>query len=106
MNLKLVRNRRENMETAKPVKTQKNKIDLEFGNYSNLGIHENKKNIFVSLYNEQSKELYLFDEKLFPVYNFPKKISGNAVTKLSKNNFYYSFLEDNNSVSFNLVSIQ
>ena len=83
--------------TNNSIKTQKNKIDLEFGNYTNLGIHENKKNIFISLYNEQSEELYLFDEKLFPVYNFPKKISGNAMTKLSKNNFYYSFLEDNNS---------
>jgi hypothetical protein len=88
------------------IKTRKNKIDLEFGNYSNLGMLENKKNIFISLYNEQSKELYLFDEKLFPVPNFPKKITGNAVTKLSKNNFYYSFLEDNNSVSLNSVSIQ
>ena len=92
--------------TNNSIKTQKNEIDLEFGKYSNLGIHENKKNIFVSLYNEQSKELYLFDEKLFPVSNFPKKISGNAVTKLSKNNFYYSFLGDNNSVSLNSVSIQ
>jgi hypothetical protein len=92
--------------TNNSIKTQKNKIDLEFGKYSNLGIHENKKNIFISLYNEQSKKLYLFDEKLFPVSNFPKKISGNAVTKLSKNNFYYSYLEDNNSVSLNSVSIQ
>ncbi len=92
--------------TNNSIKTQKNKIDLEFGKYTNLGIHENKKNIFISLYNEQSKELYLFDEKLFPVSNFPKKISGNAVTKLSENNFYYSFLEDNNSVSLNSVSIQ
>ena len=78
--------------TNNSIKTQKNEIDLEFGKYSNLGIHENKKNIFVSLYNEQSKELYLFDEKLFPVSNFPKKISGNAVTKLSKNNFLLFFL--------------
>ena len=31
------------------IKTRKNKIDLEFGNYSNLGMHENKKNIFISL---------------------------------------------------------
>ena len=92
--------------TNNSIKTQKNKIDLEFGKYSNLGIHKNKKNIFISLYNEQSKKLYLFDEKLFPVSNFPKKISGNAVTKLSKNNFYYSYLEDNNSVSLNSVSIQ
>ena len=92
--------------TNNSIKTQKNKIDLEFGNYSDLSLHKNKKNIFISLNNEQSKELYLFDEKLFPVSNFPKKISGNAVTKLSKNNFYYSFLEDNNSVSFNSVSIQ
>ena len=92
--------------TNNSIKTQKNEIDLEFGKYSNLRIHENKKNIFVSLYNEQSKELYLFDEKLFPVSNFPKKISSNAVTKLSKNNFYYSFLGDNNSVSLNSVSIQ
>ena len=92
--------------TNNSIKTQKNKIDLEFGKYSNLGIHKNKKNLFISLYNEQSKKLYLFDEKLFPVSNFPKKISGNAVTKLSKNNFYYSFLEDSNSVSLNSVSIQ
>ena len=92
--------------TNNSIKTQKNKIDLEFGKYSSLSIHENKKNIFISLYNEQSKELYLFDKKLFLVSNFPKKISGNAVTKLSKNNFYYSFLEDNNSVSLNSVSIQ
>jgi len=92
--------------TNNSIKTQKNKIDLEFGNYSNLDIHENKENIFISLYNEQSKELYLFNKKLFPVSNFPKKISGNAATKLSKNNFYYSFLEDNNSVSLNSVSIQ
>ena len=92
--------------TNNSIKTQKNEIDLEFGKYSNLGIHKNKKNIFISLYNEQSKKLYLFDEKLFPVSNFPKKISGNAVTKLSKNNFYYSYLEDNNSVSLNSVSIQ
>ena len=88
------------------IKTQKNKIDLEFGKYSNLVLYDDKKNIFISLYNEQSKKLYLFDEKLFPVSNFPKSISSNAVTKFSKNNFYYSFLEDNNSVSLNSVSIQ
>ena len=88
------------------IKTQKNKIDLEFGKYSDLSLHENKKNIFISLYNEQSKKLYIFDEKLIPISNFPKTISSNAVTKLSKNNFYYSFIEDNNSVSLNSVSIQ
>ena len=83
----------------------KNIICGIFGNLACL-VNPNKKNIFISLYNEQSKKLYLFDEKLFPVSNFPKKISGNAVTKFSKNNFYYSFLEDNNSVSLNFVSIQ
>ncbi len=88
------------------IKTQKNKIDLEFGKYSDLSLYENKKNIFISLYNEQSKKLYMFDEKLIPISNFPKTISSNAVIKLSKNNFYYSFLEDNNSVSLNSVSIQ
>ena len=88
------------------IKTQKNKIDLEFGKYSDLSLHKNKKNIFISLYNEQSKKLYIFDEKLIPISNFPKIISSNAVTKLSKNNFYYSFLEDNNSVSLNSVAIQ
>ena len=88
------------------IKTQKNKIDLEFGKYSDLSLHENKKNIFISFYNEQSKKLYIFDEKLIPISNFPKTISSNAVTKLSKNNFYYSFIEDNNSVSLNSVSIQ
>ena len=88
------------------IKTPKNKIDLEFGKYSDLILHENKKNIFICVYNEQSKKLYIFDEKLIPISNFPKTISSNAVTKLSKNNFYYSFLEDNNSVSLNSVSIQ
>ena len=88
------------------IKTQKNKIDLEFGKYSDLSLHENKKNIFISFYNEQSKKLYIFDEKLIPISNFPKTISSNAVTKLSKNNFYYSFIEDNNSVSLNSVSTQ
>tara|TARA_S200000501_G_scaffold259650_1_gene243549 strand:+ start:2942 stop:4825 length:1884 start_codon:yes stop_codon:yes gene_type:complete len=88
------------------IKTQKNKIDLEFGKYSDLSLHENKKNIFISLYNEQSKKLYMFDKKLILISNFPKTINSNAVTKLSKNNFYYSFLEDNNSVSLNSVSIQ
>ena len=48
----------------------------------------------------------MFDKKLTPISNFPKIISSNAVTKLSKNNFYYSFLEDNNSVSLNSVAIQ
>ena len=88
------------------IKTQKNKIDLEFGKYSDISLHENEKNIFISLYNEQSKKLYMFDKKLTPISNFPKIISSNAVTKLSKNNFYYSFLEDNNSVSLNSVAIQ
>ena len=88
------------------IKTQKNKIDLEFGKYSGLSLHENEKNIFISFYNEQSKKLYMFDKKLTPISNFPKIISSNAVTKLSKNNFYYSFLEDNNSVSLNSVAIQ
>ena len=88
------------------IKTQKNKIDLEFGKYSNLSLHENKKNIFISLYNEQSRKLYLFNEKLIPITNFPKTISSNAEIKLYNNNFYYSFLEENNSVSLNSISIQ
>ena len=88
------------------IKTQKNKIDLEFGKYSNLNLHENKKNIFISLYNEQSRKLYLFNEKLIPITNFPKTISSNAEIKLYNNNFYYSFLEENNSVSLNSISIQ
>ena len=88
------------------IKTQKNNIDLEFGKYSNLSLHENKKNIFISLYNEQSRKLYLFNEKLIPITNFPKTISSNAEIKLYNNNFYYSFLEENNSVSLNSISIQ
>ena len=92
--------------TNNSIKTQKNKIDLEFGKYSNLGYMKIKKIYSLVSTMNNLKKLYLFDEKLFPVSNFPKKISGNAVTKLSKNNFYYSFLEDNNSVSLNSVSIQ
>ena len=88
------------------INTQKNKIDLEFGKYSNLSLHENKKNTFISIYNEQSKKLYLFDDKLIPISNFPKTVSSNAEIKLYNNNFYYSFLEENNSVSLNSVSIQ
>jgi hypothetical protein len=88
------------------INTQKNKIDLEFGKYSNLSLHENKKNTFISIYNEQSKKLYIFDDKLIPISNFPKTVSSNAEIKLYNNNFYYSFLEENNSVSLNSVSIQ
>jgi hypothetical protein len=88
------------------INTQKNKIDLEFGKYSNLSLYENKKNTFISIYNEQSKKLYIFDDKLIPISNFPKTVSSNAEIKLYNNNFYYSFLEENNSVSLNSVSIQ
>ena len=87
------------------VSVEEKKIELKFGNYNKLQIHKNGYTNFLSIYDSQKNEVYLFNDKLDIIDGFPKKCLEHSRFGIKKNIIEFAYKADEKTIIFTKKTI-
>jgi len=87
------------------VSIKEKKIELKFGNYNKLQIHKNDYTNFLSIYDSQKNEVYLFNDKLDIIDGFPKKCLEHSRFGIKKNIIEFAYKADEKTIIFTKKTI-
>ena len=80
--------------------TDKNKYELNFGEYKYLRIYNNNTTNLISLFDSQNNKSYLFDKNLNLINGFPINSNSEINYKINNGNLEYAFKVDNSTIRF------